>query len=422
MYAQMKSAAIPNLGLAYGFENMHGRSFWHETLQSNPCHCGVHAVWPLAAIVTTSPTSLIPSGLPRNFNLFPTLSVSDPTMSSSEPSAKRKRTEDETSASRPPMRSDVWVEDGNIVLQAENTQFKFYRGLLARHSAVFSDIFSVPQPEDPAAVEGCAIVHLSDSAEDVRYMLRWLLEPRSYTLKPTVSSVLSALRMGHKYMIVPLWEDVVERLRCEFPTTLDGFYNQENVFGANIHFENENDILRLADAVREAGLEMIMPMLYYRIINECPVDVLTKGVFAPHEPDGEPSTPYLGLQTRITLLSGRIKVVSVFNRQLLRWTSAASSGCTDLGECTRVRHCMQGDEWAGAVIVGTHSPVEERITLQLLCKMPKRIRDKLNKELCCSCASSAGKAYNATQQWNWDALPSLFGLPDWKDLKDYTVL
>ena len=46
-------------------------------------------------------------------------------------------------------RSDIWLEDGNIVLQAENMQFKVHRGLLARVSPVFADVFSVPQPTQP---------------------------------------------------------------------------------------------------------------------------------------------------------------------------------------------------------------------------------------------------------------------------------
>lgn len=71
-------------------------------------------------------------------------------------------------------RSDVWFEDGNIVIQAERTQFKVYRGTLAVHSPIFKDMFAIPQPpiEGEGTVEGCPVVHLSDTAADVTIVLK----------------------------------------------------------------------------------------------------------------------------------------------------------------------------------------------------------------------------------------------------------
>ena len=94
----------------------------------------------------------------------------------SEPSAKRKRTDDERTAEV--IRSDIWLDDGSIVLQADNTQFRFYKGLLARHSQIFADMIAVVHPQnDEHTVEDCTVVTLSDSAQDVRFMLLWLLDP-----------------------------------------------------------------------------------------------------------------------------------------------------------------------------------------------------------------------------------------------------
>ena len=77
-------------------------------------------------------------------------------------------------------RSDIWFDDGNIVLQAENVQFKFYKGLLATYSPFFKDAFAIPQPQleqDSDTVDGCQIMRLPDSAADVEYMLSFSLEP-----------------------------------------------------------------------------------------------------------------------------------------------------------------------------------------------------------------------------------------------------
>lgn len=44
------------------------------------------------------------------------------------------------------IRSNIWLGDGNIVIQADGVQFKVHQGYLARLSTIFSDVFSMPQP------------------------------------------------------------------------------------------------------------------------------------------------------------------------------------------------------------------------------------------------------------------------------------
>lgn len=38
-----------------------------------------------------------------------------------------------------------WFKDGNVVLQAADTQFRVYKGILAAQSDVFETMFSIPQ-------------------------------------------------------------------------------------------------------------------------------------------------------------------------------------------------------------------------------------------------------------------------------------
>ena len=70
---------------------------------------------------------------------------------------------------------DLWYDDGTVILIAEKTAFRVYRGLLAKHSEVFRDMFTVPQPTTPTnndAFEGCPIVHLvDDTADDIADVL-----------------------------------------------------------------------------------------------------------------------------------------------------------------------------------------------------------------------------------------------------------
>lgn len=98
-------------------------------------------------------------------------------MTSTRPnSAKRKRpiyaeTEDESETSITIARSKLWLDDGNVILQAGNTQFKVHKSILSLNSTVFSDMFLAPQPSGEPLIEQCPIVHLSDTAADVTIML-----------------------------------------------------------------------------------------------------------------------------------------------------------------------------------------------------------------------------------------------------------
>jgi len=87
-------------------------------------------------------------------------------------------------------RSELWFEEGTIVLQAENVQFKVHRDILSKHSLVFKDMLSLTQHSsaDGPLVDGCAVVDLHDSAQDVEYMLREL-----YSLRSVLSYIISLL-------------------------------------------------------------------------------------------------------------------------------------------------------------------------------------------------------------------------------------
>jgi hypothetical protein len=72
---------------------------------------------------------------------------------------------------------DLWFDDGSIVLCAESTLFCVHRTTLSAHSTVFSDMFGIPQPPDQDAIEGCTVIQLSDTEEDVELLLRALYNP-----------------------------------------------------------------------------------------------------------------------------------------------------------------------------------------------------------------------------------------------------
>lgn len=76
---------------------------------------------------------------------------------------------------------EFWFEDGSVILVAGDVEFRVFKSILAQYSPVFSDMFS-PQPSSTpdAPADPCPVVHLCDSPEDLRHILRVSM-PKSST-------------------------------------------------------------------------------------------------------------------------------------------------------------------------------------------------------------------------------------------------
>jgi hypothetical protein len=79
------------------------------------------------------------------------------------------------SAEAPKNVEGLWFDDGNLIIRAENTEFKVYRNLLAAHSSAIAGMIAASTPD---MKDGCAFVHLSDNAIDVEYFLKALFDFR----------------------------------------------------------------------------------------------------------------------------------------------------------------------------------------------------------------------------------------------------
>ena len=73
---------------------------------------------------------------------------------------------------------EFWLDDGSIVLVANNIAFPVSRILFVAHSTVFADMFTASKPEE--VYEDCSVVRLHDPPEDLRHLL-CLLIPVSKT-------------------------------------------------------------------------------------------------------------------------------------------------------------------------------------------------------------------------------------------------
>ena len=142
---------------------------------------------------------------------------------------------------------DFWLEDGTVVLCARGVGFKVYKALLAAQSPVFSDMFSNAQPDKSQLPDGCPVVYLSDSPQDLRHLLAailpksnvrcvthlhvaghcpdrfWFPFPSFYKLPKeyNIHQLSAVIRLSHKYLMNKLEEQALSVFHHYLPTTYD---------------------------------------------------------------------------------------------------------------------------------------------------------------------------------------------------------
>ncbi|TCD65195.1 hypothetical protein EIP91_002980 [Steccherinum ochraceum] len=146
-----------------------------------------------------------------------------------EGSRKRARIDDTADAKVAYTRGELWYDDGNIILFAEDgTGFRVYKGVLSRYSEVFRDMFSIPQPADAELWDGCPVVHLSDSSKSLHRVLCVLFtndDVLGFKQGLPFETVAAMLQLGSKYHMQHLRRDAIQRLSSYFTTELHEFIN-----------------------------------------------------------------------------------------------------------------------------------------------------------------------------------------------------
>lgn len=72
--------------------------------------------------------------------------------------------------------SDLWFEDGGLIIQAEQSFFKIYKGILAARSSVFKAMLDEDSGLTKNCIDGCDLLQVPDSAADMTYLLRAIFD------------------------------------------------------------------------------------------------------------------------------------------------------------------------------------------------------------------------------------------------------
>lgn len=162
--------------------------------------------------------------------------------------------------------SDLWFEDGNLILQAENTIFRIYRGHLSARSSVFRDMFEFPPPaEGNRTLDGMPIIEVYDTAEDMKQFLRAILDSEFFEPPPsptTLHITHSVLKLATKYDVRYLRLRALAHLQSTYPTTLTAWAARDTsrtIPGV------ENTPFAALQIASEFGLDWLVPSIVYCI-------------------------------------------------------------------------------------------------------------------------------------------------------------
>jgi len=160
-------------------------------------------------------------------------------------------------------RGGVWFDDGNIMLIAENTAFRVYRGILTQKSEVFRDMFAVGRPSVSEAIDGCPFVHLTDTTKDLNLFLEVVVDGTTLSkrIKPvTWERVRAMMELGLKYQFDDIYQEGLARLTKWHPANLSGWQRvNEDDWGGE-----EADCISMANLAQKQDLPIIRAAALYR--------------------------------------------------------------------------------------------------------------------------------------------------------------
>ncbi|KAF7353919.1 BTB domain-containing protein [Mycena venus] len=315
---------------------------------------------------------------------------------------------------------ELWFEDGNLVIQAGNSQYRVYRGILAMRSPVFKDMLSFPQPPGAELVENCPLVHLPDPEVEVTPFLRAIFDSPSFMPHPaptTYDVVVGVLRLSHKYEVDCLRRRALIHLSSAYRTTLPESDN-------SIYYGNQmdpscpasdirsfewpdnwtHDIVTIQLA-REVDAPWILPWAFYCL-----------GIVYYREPDNDVFhgassngvSVALSLQDRKSIARGH-KLQSISSAvDILRFLTdpIEIEGCTSPKSCYLKRlRAIDGN----------------RENLRVYASIPLALWSKddwkLLEGLCPICLVVLKRTHRSARHAFWDKLPEMYGLPQWEELE-----
>ncbi|EAU80884.1 hypothetical protein CC1G_03060 [Coprinopsis cinerea okayama7 len=318
----------------------------------------------------------------------------------------------------PPTRSpDVWFDDGSVVLQAQNVQFRVHRTMLSRHSEVFRDMFEIgrlgssinasntPQAADPTPlVDGCPLIILHDDPTDLTHLLLSLYDkPHTTTDALPFATLAALLRLGRKYHFPSLYAEALRRLQSEFPASLEEWEKLPQTYTYIV--EEEGLLFDIVNLALEMEVHEVLPSAYYLCVQD--LNDLLYGIPRPNSPNGPAMLPphikNLCIQARERLLALQYDMTFAWIDLLGNWNQEDHGVNTD---CLKPDHCGR---IAGQLVREVFLPLPE-VNRTLEKWTDFTTYTPLVNQLCAVCLEDARVCHEAGRRKVWEGLSGVFGL------------
>ncbi|KAH9481041.1 hypothetical protein JR316_0005560 [Psilocybe cubensis] len=324
------------------------------------------------------------------------------------PPTKRKRMDDSV---KNQMRSEgvkrshsLWFEDGSVILEAQKTQFRVHRSILCNYSKVFQDMFTVPQPESSAMVDGVPLIHVIDDAVDWENVLGIIYFGLKMHEDHSIGVLISMMRLGHKYQFDDIKTAAVQRLLKEFPTnfvewTNDAASDPHRTIMQNDAYFSRGHEIDLINIASEIQFQQILPVLYYILLRDRPLTEIFDGTMRKDR-----TVAMLAPETQRILILGRDRILRGTIAHTLAWFE---------GDITDDCATCQGKRVGNALNVAMGMlTYDVSVALQ-------DTASEIVAGLCNECKEEAETEMALGRQQLWAELPSYFDLPSWDVLAKF---
>ncbi|TCD62384.1 hypothetical protein EIP91_006966 [Steccherinum ochraceum] len=324
--------------------------------------------------------------------------------------------------------ADVWFPDGSVVLRASDTLFRAYSGILALHSSVFKDLFTLPQPlDDSESFDECPLIALQDGEEELRDFLRVVHDwSYLYSVSNDLSVLLNLLRMSTKYDVIPLRARVIQLLATHFPRDPLQHPYLPPTSSYPLLFPLPKDVqltIRAANIFRETNALSLIPAALFACCGLSP-DSLLGPRAVPDASNSNPTTtsPFgndtlnthshsLSPENLYTVLKARSTLI-LFTRQHIfgyAFTPRDPPTCLTPAICRLARA-----DWAEPINKATSRPGEQDGWINPL--SPGTYLACMTRVACRRCVVELRESFEKGRKELWEGLPGVFGLDPWERL------
>ncbi|KAJ7232030.1 hypothetical protein B0H12DRAFT_203245 [Mycena haematopus] len=313
---------------------------------------------------------------------------------------------------------ELWFEDGGLVVQAEQSLFRVSRAILAARSSVFKDMVAFTQPPDAETIDGCPVVRLLDSADDVTCFFRAIFDSsffEPYPCKVCFEDALSITRLSHKYAVDYLLRRALVHLSHDFPTTLSEFDAiSESESHGSTDFRDivgDHDLIpppyvAVVQLARQVNALWMLPIAFYQLASadkESIRQVLRCKMFNNHAAKLSADDVILFLTSSVLLAGLELEAASFLH------SVDNHAECTGGTKCNIAR--LSALTLVQNSIANSAAPDPFTVCFRAY------IWDDLLENCCTQCYECLDKAHDEARQPIWDKLPGICGLPSWPELE-----